>query len=205
MIKQYSLTTLQTAINHALSLDPETVEKLASLDDKVIELIIRPLNVNFFMRFKNKKIILLANYPNEPDTTIHSSPLGLIRLSLLPSSKVRSLFNDHIRITGNVLLGQTIKQIIDDIDIDWEGHLSHFTGDVVAHQIGSFFKRGLGFKQHLQTSMTNHISDYLHEELRALPPPEEVDDFYNDIDTLSLRVERLSARINLYSVKHETD
>ncbi|MCK1850929.1 YihY/virulence factor BrkB family protein, partial [Legionella pneumophila] len=35
-----------------------------------------------------------------------------------------------------------------EIDIDWEGHLAHFTGDVVAHQIGSFVRKGLEFKNH---------------------------------------------------------
>ncbi|MFZ4077569.1 MAG: ubiquinone biosynthesis accessory factor UbiJ [Legionellaceae bacterium] len=203
MIKQYSLYALQQAMNHALALDPVTVEKLGAFDNRVLKLIISPLNVSFFMQFKNKKIHLLATYDDTPDTTINSSPLGFIRLSLLPASKVRSLFNDHIRISGDVTLGQAVKQLFDDIDIDWEGHLAHFTGDIVAYQIGSMVRRGLEFKQNLQSSIKNHVSDYLHEELRMFPPREEMNDFFNDVDELSLRVERLTARVNLGRVKHE--
>jgi ubiquinone biosynthesis protein UbiJ len=204
MIKQYSLTTLQHAINRALTLDPALPIKLQALHGKVVEMIISPLQTRFFIRFMHQTIELLADYDHPADTIIHSSPLGLIRLSFLPASKVRSLFNDQIKITGDIHLGQTIKQIFDDIDIDWEGHLAHFTGDVVAHQIGNFVRRGFSFKQHFQASMQRHVGEYLQEEIKLLPPSEEVQDFFHDIDTLALRVERLEAHLNHYLAHHET-
>jgi ubiquinone biosynthesis protein UbiJ len=208
MIKHYSLLALQKAINHALRLDPDTPPKLQSLDQKVIEIIISPLNVYFFMRFHNSEIELLDNYQGEPDTVIHSSPLGLIRLSLLPVSNVRSLFHDQIKITGDTELGQAVKQLFDEIDIDWEGHLAHFTGDVVAHQVGRFVKRGKAFQTRLKSSLKHNVSEYIQEEAKLTPPQEALEDFMNDIDALVLRVERLEAQINqdLTSdlINHET-
>ena len=196
MIKQYSLTALQKAMNHALRLDPAMPEKLSNLQDKVLALVISPLNITFFMQFKDQHIYLLADYIGEPDTTIQSSPLGLIRLSLLPASKVRSLFNDEIRMTGDLALGQAVKALFDGLDIDWEGHLAHFTGDVVAHQIGSFFRQGLALKQRVSTSMRHNVTEYLQEELRVFPSREETNDFFSDIDELSLQSERLAAHVN---------
>lgn len=204
MIKEFSLSALQKAINHALGLDPSMPMKIEALHGNVLEIIISPLKVHFFIRFSHQDIELLAHYEGQADTIIHSSPLGLIRLSLLPASKVRSLFNDQIKISGNVLLGQSVKALFDSIDIDWEGHLAHFTGDVVAHQLGAVVRRGLAFKQQVQTSMKHHITEYLHEEVHAFPPREEVNDFFNDIDALSLRVERINAHINQYLARHET-
>ena len=198
MIKQFSLSALQKAMNHGLALDPTTPEKVKALDGKILEMIISPLDVHFFIRFNQTKLELLAKLDTnlEADTIIHSSPLGLIRLSLLPASKVRSLFNENIRMTGDTELGQQVKQLFDGLDIDWEGHLAHFTGDVVAHQLGRFARGGLRLKQKFQTSMQHNTNEYLHEELRVLPPREELQDFMNDIDALSLRVERLAAHIN---------
>lgn len=148
---------------------------------------------------------MLADYEGKPDTIIHSSPLGLIRLSFLPASKARSLFNDKIRLSGDVELGQAVKNLFDELDIDWEGHLAHFTGDVVAHQVGSLFRQGLAFKKQLQESLHLNMSDYLHEELRAFPSREEINDFFNDIDQLALDVERLQAHVNQLKGKHEID
>lgn len=203
MIKQYSLLALQKAINGALFLDDDMARKIKPFEGKVLEVIITSLNVYFFMRFHQGKIQLLPYYEGIPDTVIHSNPLGLIRLSLLPASKLRSLFNDKIRISGDVQLGQEVKALFDNIDIDWEGHLAHFTGDVVAHQVGSWVREGYAFNRRLVSSLRRSVTEYLQEERCVFPGPEEVNDFFQDIDELSLRVERLSAHFNQLSVDHD--
>lgn len=205
MIKKYSLKALQQAINHALALDESMPAKIAALDGKVLEIIVAPLGANFYIAFQHGELQLLHHYDGRPDTIIHSSPLGLIRLSFLPASQARSLFNDKIRISGDVELGQQVKKLFDELDIDWEGHLAHFTGDVVAHQIGSLFRQGIAFKKQLSDSLRHNLSDYLHEELRLFPPREEIDDFFNDIDKLALDVERLQAHINQLIAHYEID
>jgi ubiquinone biosynthesis protein UbiJ len=171
--------------------------KIMALEGKVLKIIIAPLDVYFYIHFNLSQMELLDEYAEPVDTTIHSNPLGLIRLSLLPASKARSLFNDKIRLSGDVETGQQVKQLFDELDIDWEGHLAHFTGDVVAHQIGSLFHKARGFTAQFGESMRLNTKDYLQEELRVLPTQAELNDFFQDIDTLSLRVERLQARMAL--------
>lgn len=205
MIKKYTLKALQKAINHALALDEFMGDKLSALENKVLEIIITPLQVNFFILFSDKQLKLLAEYDGPPDTIIHSSPLGLIRLSFLPASQARSLFNDKIKLSGDVELGNHVKQLFDELDIDWEGHLAHFTGDVIAHQVSSFFRKSLAFKKQLSSSLRHSVSNYLQEELRLLPPSEEIKDFLNDVDSLSLEVERIQAHINQLKSKNEVN
>jgi ubiquinone biosynthesis accessory factor UbiJ len=203
MIKKYSLLALQKAINHALALDENTPTKIAALHGKIIEIIIAPLDVNFYIAFKEQQLQLLDSCAEKPDAIIRSNPIGLIRLSLLPASKVRSLFNDKIHLSGDIELGQSIKALFDELDIDWEGHLAHFTGDVVAYQIGSLFRQGVAFQQHLGTAIQHNLTEYLQEEQRLFPPREEVEDFFNDVYQLSLDVERLQAQIGLLVASHE--
>ncbi|MGL6029708.1 MAG: ubiquinone biosynthesis accessory factor UbiJ [Legionella sp.] len=205
MLKKYSLLALQKAINQALYLDEGMANKLQRLDDKVLELIISPLNVNFYMHFKNGAVYLLDCYEGAVNTTIESNPMGLIRLSLLPASKARSLFNDKVRMSGDVELGQHVKQLFDELDIDWEGHLAHFTGDVVAYQIGSLFRKGRSFKQQLGSSLQQNITEYLQEELRVFPSKNELDDFFHDVDALSLHTERLQAHIEHLVKTHDSN
>jgi ubiquinone biosynthesis protein UbiJ len=205
MLKKYSLKALEKAINQALSLDEFTSDKLQALNNKVLEVIIAPLDVNFFILFKNGVMCLLAEYNGHADTVIHSSPIGLIRLSLLPASKARSLFNDKVRLSGDIELGQQVKKIFDELDLDWEGHLAHFTGDVVAFQIGSFMRKGLAFKSQLSESMCQNMTEFLQEELRIVPSRAELDDFFSDIDDLSLSVERLQAHVNQLMNFYETN
>lgn len=193
MIKQYTLKTLQIAFNKALTLDTDTSTKLQALQGKVLKVSITPLQVDFYIQFGTEGLILLAEYDAPPDTIIQSSPLGLIRLTLLPASKARSLFNDAIIITGDVELGQRIKHIFDQVDIDWEGLLAQVTGDVVAYRIGSFFRKSLVCTQQIKNSFSQSFTEYLQEEVLILPPKEALQDFFKDIDDLSLSVERLEA------------
>ncbi len=205
MIKKYSLQALQKTINTALALDEATPKKIQSLHGKIIKIIVTPLKVKFFITFSNQKLLLLANTPEEPDTVIHSNPLGLIRLSLLPVSKARSLFNDEILLTGDTELGHQIKNLFDELEIDWEGHLARFTGDVVAYQLGSLVRRGYAFKRQLTRAMQHNVTDYLQEELQTIPPKEEIYDFFAAVDTLSNDVERLQAQITIFMMYHATN
>lgn len=201
MIKQHSLTLLQKALNQALALDDQFTSRLPPLQDKIIEVIITPLNVNFFITFDAMQLILLESSHRAPDTRIFSSPLGLIRLSLLPASKMRSLFHDGIRMEGESETGLALKQLINALDIDWEGHLAHFTGDVIAYQIGSLVRRGIAFTHQLGDSAERNLTDYLQEELQLLPPKEALQDFFKEIDTLSHDAERLQAYYQLLQAK----
>lgn len=203
MLKKYSLKALQLAINQAMKLDEQLPVKIQALDGKVLEMVIAPLNITFYIQFSGTKLHLLHEYEGHPDTTIHSSPLGLIRLSLLPASKARSLFNDKIRISGDLALGQAVKNLFDEMDIDWEGHLAHFTGDVVAHQIGSVMRKGINFTNQFTQSMRLNVTEFLQEELRLFPTRLELDDFFTEIDALALDVERLEAHINQLMSHHE--
>ena len=203
MLKEYSLLALQKAINCAFALDEGMPVKILPLEGKVLEVVINPLNTYFFLTFQDSKVKLLAYYEGVPDTIIHSNPLGLIRLSLLPASKLRSVFNDNIRISGDVELGQQVKALFDSIEIDWEGHLAHFTGDVVAHQIGSWVRGGRAFNRRVLSSFKRSMTEYLQEERKLVPNPQEVQDFFHDVDELVLRLERLVAHFNQLSIDHE--
>ncbi|MCX7115455.1 MAG: SCP2 sterol-binding domain-containing protein [Gammaproteobacteria bacterium] len=195
MIQQVPLRVLEAAMNTALSLDELAVEKLAQFEGKTIRVFVAPLHLTFFMRFLSKKICLLPTYDGISDADIHSSPMGLIRLSLLPASKARSLFHDGVRIEGDVELAQRVKAVIDELDIDWEGHLARFTGDMVAHHVGSCVRSMKHMLGQAQSALTFQLSSYLREESGLSPSIEAVHDFCDEVDELKLDVERIEAKI----------
>lgn len=203
MLKKISLQALQFALDRALSLDPNIAPQLHLLEGKSIEMIISPLNVHFYILIQGGRLLLTTKSEQLPDTIIHSSPMGLIRLSLLPSSKMRSLFNDNIQMSGDLELGRDLKKIMDNIDIDWEGHLAHFTGDVVAHHIGKVVRKGRSFGRHYIQSVKQNTQDYLSQETALLTTTAEVEQFNQEVDELRLRTERLIAHFNQWLAQYE--
>jgi ubiquinone biosynthesis protein UbiJ len=203
MLKKISLQALQYALDQALGLDPNLKEALKPLDQKVIEMVVSPLDVHFYISILAGRLILSTKIDQQPDTVIYSNPMGFIRLSLLPASKMRSLFNDEIRISGDLELGRDLKKIMDGMQIDWEGHLAYFTGDVAAHHIGRMLRKGRDLSREFRQSFKENTQDYLTNELEILPSAKEVDEFNQAVDDLRLRSERLSAHLNQWLVKHE--
>ena len=195
MIKQCSLLVLQTAVQQALRLDPNIRSQLSNLQSKVLEIILLPMDIHLFIQVDNGTLVFFASPPACPDTIITSSPVGLISLGILPASQARSLLNDRVKISGDLAVGLELKKIFDSLEIDWLGHLSRFTGDVIAHQVGLIFQKCSEKTKNLSASLSNNIREYVQEEARLFPSGEEVQDFFNEIDELSLYAERLSAHI----------
>ena len=203
MLKKISLQALQYAINQALSLDKSTLERLKKLNGKWIEIVVLPLNVHFFIYFNQSKIELHHESTQQADTIIHTSPMGLIRISFLPSSKMRSLFNDHIQIAGDIQLGQELKEIFDNIDIDWEGHLAHFTGDVVAYHVGKVFRKGKKIQEKYTNSLKFQAKEFILHEQQWSPTQSELEEFYRGVDDTRLRTERLIAHVHYLMAENE--
>ncbi|MGZ8241056.1 MAG: ubiquinone biosynthesis accessory factor UbiJ, partial [Methylobacter sp.] len=73
-------------------------------------------------------------------------------------------------------------------------------GDIIAHQIGQFFRAGQNWaKDSIETFRLN-TSEFLQEETRDLPAGPEMDIFYRQVDELRTRFDRLQSRIERLEV-----
>lgn len=53
--------------------------------------------------------------------------------------------------------------------------------------------------------MRQNVSEYLQEELRVTPTKYELEDFFAEVDELSLTVERLQAHVNQLVSRYESN
>jgi ubiquinone biosynthesis protein UbiJ len=118
-------------------------------------------------------------------------------LARLGSEHRRSdqLFSGAVEIQGDSELGHRFGNLLGELDIDWEEHLSKLTGDLLAHQTGNLV-RGVGAWGHAaRASLAQDLPEYLQEELRLLPSRIEVEEFLAEVDHLRDDAERLEQRI----------
>lgn len=192
---------IETAINQVLKLDPETVERIQTLQGKVIAIEFRGLDAVMYILPQAGKFNVYSHYEGEADTVLRGTPVALARMGLAKNAG-DVLFEGDVEITGDVELGQQFREIIDGLDIDWEEHLSHVTGDVVAHKLGSFTRGALDWGRNTIETLGRDAAEYLQEESGDLPNRDEVemfltgiDDLRSDIDRLEAHVQRLSKRL----------
>jgi ubiquinone biosynthesis protein UbiJ len=185
---------LEIAINGVLQLDPETVARLDTVQGKVIAIELRGLNVALYLLPQHDSLTVFAHFEGEPDTVLRGTPVALARMGLAQHAG-DVLFKGDVEISGDVELGQQFRNILDGLDIDWEEHLSRFTGDVVAHQLGELMRSARQWGQQSMDTLGRDAAEYLQEERRELPNPAEVEDLLSQVDTLRSDTDRLEARI----------
>ncbi len=195
MLKPLLISALETALNQYLSLDEDVSLFLAPLAGKVIAVKVLPFNETVYLCPTETNIQILDQYINQPDTIISGSPtaLGLMSLSATP---MHSVFTGKVHIEGDMDTGRHFQALFDKLDIDMEEKLSHYTGDIVAHQIGRFFRNSSDWSQESIETFKLNLTEFLQEETRDLPSRPEIDIFFQQVDRLRSDYDRLNARLD---------
>ncbi len=187
---------LEQAINRYLELDPDYSQKLAPLYGSIIEIELMGLGIRVYCRTDNKGIICQSQLEGEADCVIKGTPIGLLKMTLGENTaQTKGLFSGEVAISGDLLLGQKMKQVLDSIEIDWEEHLSHITGDIVAYRVAQASKLGLSWMQQGAQQMRDNLRDYFVYESQDIPQPAEINNFIAQVDVLRDDVARAAARL----------
>jgi len=186
--------SIEAALNHVLQLDEDTVARVARLQGKVISIEFSGFDVALYLIPEPEKISVYGRFEGDADTVLCGTPLALMRMGLAKHAG-DVLFTGDVKISGDVELGQEFSEIIDGLDIDWEEHLSHLTGDLVAHKVGNFARNIFAWGQQTTDTLGQDVAEYLQEESEALPNRDEVENYLSQVDVVRTDVDRLAARV----------
>lgn len=188
------LAALEISLNRYLELDPESLKRLKSIKGSVIKVELRGLELTFYLLPDDHGIQVMGIYEDDADTCLSGSPLAWITMGLSGDTQ-KTLFSGDVEISGDTELGSQFKQILSELDIDWEEHLSHFSGDVIAHQVGRFFRGASKWGEQARDTLALDVSEYLQEEKRLVATQPEVEHFNTEVDHLREDTDRLEARV----------
>ncbi len=184
---------LEAALNRYIELDPDGKAKMSRLQGKVIAIELSGLEMSVTVMPGSERVHVMSHYDGEVDTRLRGAPFSLLRMGLGKNSE-EQLFAGDVEITGDTETGQLFNQILEQLDIDWEEHLSHITGDVIAHQIGRGLRSLMQWGHQIEDSLRQDTAEYLQEETQLVASRDEVEAFNQAIDTLRNDAERLQAR-----------
>ena len=185
---------LETAVNGYLRLDPASLAQLGRLQGKVIAVELRGLGQTLFLLPDAQGLMIQGQHEGRPDATLSGTPVAFAELSLSHNPN-RVLFRGDVTISGDIKLGQDFKRILDTLDVDWEEVLAHYTGDVVAHKVGTLLRGVSRWGRDALTTLGQNGAEYLQQESFELPFKDEVEPFLKEVDQVRDDVERLAARV----------
>lgn len=196
MLATAALAGLEQLVNAALALDSDTGARLAQLHGQRLGLELRGFGLRIYFVPTPDRLLVQGQLEGEPDALLIGSPLALASIGM-GDDKVAELFSGRVEIQGDVGLAQRFGRILGGLDIDWEEAFSRLVGDVAAHQGGQGLRRAGRWLGESRQGLEQSLTEYLQEESRLLPRPDEMRAFNAEVDELRDGVERLMARIRL--------
>lgn len=190
---------LESAVNAALSLDHGSQNQLAQLAPGIVSISCEQPAFTIFLRLGDT-VEVMSHFDGEADAGISGDATAWLQL-VGADDKAAALVNSDLSITGDSQLFVALGKIAEQVDVDWEGELAKFIGDVPAHLIGKASRKVQGARKQLRATLGRTVDDLLHEELRLLPKRIEVDNFYAELRKCEMRLERAAAR--LQRLKHK--
>lgn len=192
MISTAALASAEKMLNTALRYDPATRIGLMQLEGKILALQITTPAITVFMLPMDDELRLMGNWEGDVDTRITGSLLALAQLG---QKEIHNLKDSGVTVMGDLSLLADLQRLMKNLDIDWEEMLSQFTGDIIGHQTAQLIRAQFGWVKERTASAQRLTSEFLTEELKALPAKPELDDFYQQVDDLRLAVDRAAARM----------
>ncbi len=189
-----ALGGLEQAINKALTLDPATQQRLQQLDGHVFLLDCTAPELQFYLIPGLDGLRLCGFFEGTADTTLAGSAKEFAKLAS-SEDPASALINGKVELHGNSQALIELQKILKQLDLDWEAPLTRLFGDVVGHQLGQGLRKGFSFGKQALSNLKRQFDDYIVEESELVPPRWQVDKFFNEVDQLATRSERLEAKL----------
>jgi ubiquinone biosynthesis protein UbiJ len=195
-LKPIAGRALEAALNQLLALDPETRDALAGLDGRRVELQLEAPAIALAVTVRGERLVVgPADAAGEPDLGLRATLGGLLgQLPFLRPEGGGPV--GKLRINGDAELARRLQQLARGFDPDWDAPFARALGPVVGPQVARVLREGLRNSVVLAKGLARDGAEFLTEESRDLVAKAELEAFYDDVDTLRERVERLVVRVS---------
>ena len=183
---------LETALNHTLSLDPDTQQRLAALNGRSVQLHLRGPEIALAVTVEDAR---LKVGPPQDDSQL--------RVAATPGSLLAMMFRrdddgiapGKVEIAGNAELARRLEKLASKFAPDFEEAFARTFGDVLGVPLAKAVRKGLAHARETATHLTEDSADWLRDEARIALAPGEVEGFLDGVDHLRERSERLESRV----------
>lgn len=201
---------LETALNRAIALDPDTRDALQALDGRSVVLALAaasaggetPLALRLTVDGARLRVGP-ADPANTPDLAVRGTLGGVLSFGMrtvLPrllgaQGDDEAMPVGAMRIEGDAELARRLQRLAERFDPDWQKPFADLFGDVFGVQIANGVAAALRQARDGGRRFAETAAEYVTEESRDMVPRAELDAFHDDVDTLRDDAERLKARV----------
>ncbi|WP_341502398.1 SCP2 sterol-binding domain-containing protein [Gallaecimonas sp. GXIMD4217] len=184
---------MEHGANALLRFDTASDRRLARLDGRAINLELTDLHLALGLVVRADGLMVMG--PQEGADASLRLPLSALDRLKDPAQLPAAIRDGALELDGDPMLLKGFSELFSKLDVDWEGELARYLGDVPAHLL---FKAGRTLSVRLKAAASGFgqwSSEQLTEEARLTPHRLEQRAFFDQVDDLRSDSERLLRRL----------
>ncbi|ADZ92948.1 ubiquinone biosynthesis accessory factor UbiJ [Marinomonas mediterranea] len=194
-----ALSAIEKAINLALEQDSPSLERLTKLSGQQIFLEVDDFNLILQVHIHETGVMLFKPESMEEvelDPKLDTHVKG-------PSSAYRKLlegdgfFDGDLRIQGNAQALMTLHKVLENFELDWEGILADYIGDLPASTLARLLRYQWGITKEVSTQARIQLVNHLQSNSQLLPSKIEFDHLVDDLERFGVQLDRFEAKLRL--------
>jgi len=194
-LRQLAGRALETALNHTMSLDPDTQHALAALDGRRVLLQLRGPELALAVTVAGER--LHVGPPDAeasgPALRVAATPGSLLAMALRRGDD--GVAPGQVEIAGDADLARRLQKLAERFAPDFEEAFARTFGDVLGVPIARAVRKALAHAKDSAGHLAEDAAAWLRDETRLALAPGEVEGFLDDVDALREKSERLEARL----------
>ena len=193
---------LEGALNRLVDLDPEAKARIAALDGRALSVDFKSAVPSLRIAVEGDRLRVGPAFDGNSALRIAATPGSLLALAFARGGD--GLAPGRVDIAGDAELARRIEQIATRFAPDFDEAFTRVFGDVIGMKIAQGLRRGLAWARTSARGFAQDTAEFLTEEGRDLVAKGEAELFFDDVDGLRERVDRLVARVRRLSALRRT-
>jgi len=187
--------SLETGINHVLSLDENSAGRLAQLDNRLVKLELEGIGITLYFAFNKHRVKVSLDDEREADTTVKGTPAALFAMAIPDGDGQWGTAGSRVQISGDATLARDLERLFSRLDPNWEGQISKWFGDVWGFQLASGLRQAAEQTKKSAVDVESMAADFLQRPESPVAQQSEVEEFAQSVDGLRNATDRLEARL----------
>lgn len=205
LISALVLAGIEKTLNSLLSRDPAAPARLRRLAGQRLLLRLETPPMALVIAYHDQGLDLMRadEHLDDPHydavVEIDAETLGALAAG---RDMQRLMFEGRLRVRGHIPLLEATRELLLDLDLDWEAEIAAQLGDIPAHQLAEGLRGLSRWGVRTQQELRADIAEYVFEEARWLPGRQQFEllrelliDLDQATDRVEARLESLSRRL----------
>ena len=198
-IRTSALWPGERIINYVIQNDPHIEKRISPLVGKSIRVEAKSPELFFSIAINKNSINITSSDFEQKDLAPDLLVSGELRdlISMLLSTG--NLIGGNISVKGDIQFAQDLNEALRSLNLNWSDILGPILGQAATSEIEKFFNVSRARSLEFGESLKRDIEGYLKEEKKVIPTNDDAQEFYDDIDRLKFKIDRIKARADLLS------